>query len=104
MFVPSSRIVTLPMLETFDTASMAKGSVSTVPVPVTLILGSLLATPTEPEHTVSVPAPGGGTGFTPEPLATPIPELGRVIVWQTGGIVVVVVVVVATVGAVAGSN
>jgi hypothetical protein len=39
MFVPSSRIVTLPMLETFETASIANGSVSTVPVPVTLTFG-----------------------------------------------------------------
>jgi hypothetical protein len=104
MFVPSSLIDTLPMLETFDTASMAKGSVSTVPVPVTLILGLLVAVPTSPEHTVSVPGAGGGTAFAPEPPKTPTPELGMEIVWQTGIVVVVVVVVVATVGAVGGSN
>src|ERR1700722_16533455 len=102
MFVPSSLIDTLPMLETFDTASMAKGSVSTVPVPVTLILGLLVAVPTSPEHTVSVPGAGGGTAFAPEPPKTPTPELGMESVWQTG--IVVVVVVVVVVGAVGGSN
>jgi hypothetical protein len=88
--------VICPSPVTFDTATIAKGSVSIVPVPVVTELSEGDGPPTlPPVHTSEI---GGGPAAAP--LATPPPG-ETVMTLQVGTCVVVVVV---TVGAVGGSN